>query len=153
MSPGDGGTAMDSIKQAETLARLHFLDQMEVQAIDAALPKIEDPQLMTDLQQAREDHERHMRELDVLFGECGETVHPRIPNAFKTQACDRIEAIHAADDQEQAIRALLSAERAECDAYAAADAAKLPGDEGPVVHAHLVDEQHHTASITRTLYR
>jgi hypothetical protein len=144
---------MDSVKQAETLARLHFLDQMEVRAIDEALPKIADPQLCAELERAREDHKRHMRDLDKLFGECGEPVHPSIPAPMKAQVQQRIDAVRSANDQEAVIRALLSAERAESDAYAAADAVKLPGDEGPVVHAHLLDEQHHTAMISRGLYR
>lgn len=142
---------MDTRTQAQVLAELHFLDQTEVEAISSALPRIEDRELAAELEHFRDDHARHMRELDALFGECGEAIHPTVPEAMRSAAERRLGAVRDADGDDALLRELLTAEKADAGAYEAADAARLPSDEGPVIHGHLGDERRHVETLSRRL--
>lgn len=142
---------MDTRRQAELLARLRLLDQIEAEALGEAIGKVGDDETAAELTRLKADHERHLREIDGLFGECGEYTTVEVPDAFETAAQRRLDSVRNAPDARTALHALLATEQAEAEAYRRADAMRLPSDEGPTISAHLADEQRHVETLRQRL--
>jgi rubrerythrin len=142
---------VDTARQAEELARLRFLDQIEITLLQEAAAKVADPELSAQLEQARADHERHLHELDALFGECGDFEEPDVPETFRAAAYRRLDDVRQVHDQADVVRAVLAAERDEAKAYAAVAAQHLPGDEDSTVRAQMGDEERHIEALSRGL--
>lgn len=142
---------METRRQMEELARLRFLDQSSAELLDEAMLRVTDQGLLGELDRLRADHERHALEIDALFGDCGEVMPVVVSDPLKARMEARLGEMRAAPDQDSALRLLLAAEESERDEYGLADRFDLPGDEGPVVHAHLADEQRHVEALERLL--
>lgn len=134
---------MKTNEQADVLARLRYMDEQQARLVDAAMPKVRGDAVSQELGKIRDDHRRHIGQIDELFGGCGEDVVPRVPEAEQRLAEDRLSQLQATSDERAVLELVLDSEQ-QCEAaYARADAARLPAEEGPAMAAHYAEEKRH----------
>lgn len=129
----------------DKISKLRKLAQLDVDAIgtyDAALKRVDVPELKMKLEEFRSDHQRHVLHLNELISRLGGQAVEHKPD-FKGTVLTGFTAITSMMGNEAALMAMVGNEELTTHTYKAALEADWTADERQLIERHYSDERRH----------